>query len=707
MGINKKVVIYKVMRLTEAYKLAVVLFFIILFIIPNFITRLISVLGAIIYIINKNKRLDKKIIFTILLVLFVFAFIFSPYWNIFKAIPLKIISLIAILFIGILWAKFSSAELILNFKFKDKIYLIVLTILLFITNYKNLISDIAWRGDEDYHIRGVLDVLVKPGISAMQDMGTIFLLSIMIATIGLLVYYKYYKKLELNKLRNLIATVYISIIFLVVYVVSVIFTSALDKNMRIVTRFPFLMKWIMSFFVFPAEYDVLLYRFVPFLSIILISWFLYYKINKHIQKKIISMLLSFVFTTTPVLFFFSSLVYLEMPIVLLMTIVIFNIGALVKSRVNELFRKPEWYCLLLVTFIKETAIIIVILFIIIRLLYWLFNKKLIQKTIRINLCLLKNKNILQEIKIYLILLTPVIIYLVFRILAHDSRPHGMQILNLIQSFSYLIFVKALFNQLGLVLIVAVAGLILGLLTKDRINYILSLIFFVGISLFFIGDKFIYIGYARWNLFLIPMILFFSMGLIKNLKNRYFKFIIPLLLILSIGISNFILLPTNFDGVRKSNWGSPLSNTAEYTYPYKETFEWLKKNEGEINHILITGYNYPGYHQFYLEKYDFNLSKVKADEFIPQKIKYKFFNETIEKCLLYNILKDLNNIRNNNKSKFLLFDQAQIQNFTTVDTIVYFSLNNIELIESTLLIDKFKVEKKITNGKNSIYIIKPA
>ncbi len=706
---TRKISSGKFINFIEKYKFLSIIVFVILFLVPNFITRLIAVLGILVYIVNNNEKLDRKLVFTILFSLFLLAYVFSPYWNIFKTILLKILSLVLLLIIAAFWAKNSSDTIIIDFKFRDKLYLITLTTLLFIVNYRNLAANISWRGDEDYHIGVVLNFLVKPGISVLQSIiNNIILIIIIIFIItGAVIYYQYTKKNKAKKLNNVVLTIYGFMALAMGYLISLVFTNlgALNSSMDVIIRYPFLMKWITSLFVFPVRYDVSLYRFIPFLSIVLISWFLYYKVNEFISDKKISMLLSFAFTTIPILFFFSSILYLEMPVVLFMTVVVFNIDFFVKSKISELFRSPIFYCLLLVSFMKETVIIIIVLSITVRFLYQLSNKKLIKKINNTNFdFLIKKRNILQEIKLYVILSAPIILYLFFRIFGHGPRAYGMQIQNLINPFSYFVFGKALFDQVGLVIILALAGLVFCFFSKDRMKCLVPTILFIGISMFFIADKFIYIGYSRWNLFLVPIILFFSVMAVKNLKNKYPR-IIPLALILIIIISNVILMPTNIYGVKKSNWGSPLTNTAEHTYPYIETFKWLK-NEGKTEHLLVTGYNYRGYSQFYLEKYGFDLNKLKVDEFIPKQLKYVFFNETIENELLYGILQDLDNSYNTtSKSELIFFDQTNIQNFSTVDTIVYFSMNNIELEESTILLGKFKIEKKITNGEKSVYIIK--
>jgi hypothetical protein len=73
-----------------------------------------------------------------------------------------------------------------------------------------------------------------------------------------------------------------------------------------------------------------------------------------------------VWQSIPLVFYYSSIFYLELPAVCLMFVVCLRIDHLLHSDFNEIRNDPAWYALLLLGFIKETTLPFLIVFVIFR-----------------------------------------------------------------------------------------------------------------------------------------------------------------------------------------------------------------------------------------------------------------------------------------------------------------------------------------------------
>jgi hypothetical protein len=249
--------------------------------------------------------------------------------------------------------------------------------------------------------------------------------------------------------------------------------------------------------------------------------------------------------------------------------------------------------------------------------------------------------------------------------------------------NYLIFIYALFKQTGALLLAAVGGVFI-IIRKDRIiTYTLGLLF-LGTSLFFIADG-IHIGFARWNLFLLPVMFFTAFHFIVSLRKIYRIMLVFILL-----ISNIMLLPIHPDGIHLPNWASPTVDEAEYVYPYAEAIKWLSQ-EGNTKHLLVLGQYYPymGF-RFYFNKY----------KFYPRFTMLKLSSEGVDKARESSLLESF-------FAKYAALSNRTPagRGITGPDTILYHSLNNIDLDKEVLYGETFKVVKKVTNSEHTLYILR--
>lgn len=556
-----------------------------------------------------------KAVYTIFFTLFALAFILSGYWQVFAKAEQKIVALLSFGLIGMIWAYLGASALHV-FKKPGSIWpYLLLTVLLFIVNARPLRADIPWRGDEDFHILTILD----------------------------------WRKLMIDHPEELFAT-----------------TPSQPAFLTSVVRYPFFQKWFYLAITSISPYEISLYRLIPFLSTLALASIVFGKLKKT-SGTFTATLLSFALTTVPLVYFYTSLLYLEMPAILLMTYVLFEQQRIFEEPLENLKRLPAWYAFLLIPFFKEASGIFLLIFLLIR--------SIAQLQIRLHIA-----TVMKESMVWMVSLTPLLLYLFVRSRIPLERTYPFNFENLFKLSNYGVLSFSLIQQYGASLFLALIGLAFLAFHQKRRTVILIALLFVSTLAFFMMDRPQLIGYSRFNLYLLPMVLFACVYALEQLPKSLH--VIVLLFLLG---SNVLLTPIHLDGTRKPNWGSPLADTAEYTYPYEQTIRALQSNPS-VQHLLLAGdyYYYYGL-RFYLEKYHLN----------PTVSEYYFdtvrFDTTGEKTYFFLFWQKLND--------------GSDPKLSQVDTIIYHSVNGIDLQPMIKKNDRFSIWQMFRNSEHRLYILK--
>jgi hypothetical protein len=575
--------------------------------IGGFYSRVIIVSLFLYLFFTGSRLIKKKYVFLFFALLFSFAYIFSPYWIAFHSPLSRIICLIILFLYGLSWSCLISGDLNIQKNIKT-FWVLILCFLIYFINYRPLNADIPWRGDESYHILLTMDLFtqIKNGSGVFID--------------------------EL-------------------------------------LRYPYIQKWLSLLFVFPDLYtDVKLYRIIPFISVLFIAIFLFYKFEEKLNKPILSLLFSLSMVTVPLVYFYTSLLYLEMPIVFLMIVCIFDIKSTLSLPFKEMSTRPQWYCLLLISFLKETAVIFLLLIVLLRFIYQIKANIKSSQLVKI---------IFSEIILYFLLLSPVMIYLFFRNYFSILNQDAGRFDNSLNINNYLIIIQSLLSQLGVLFITGIAGCFYLYIKKQKVTLIVLLIMFAGIILFFMINT-PYIGYSRWNLFILPLVIYCSFIFITSLNKIY-----SIIVLISLFAFNIFLSPFLIDGTRLPNWGSPRADIAEYCYPYGQAIKFLSDNKS-TQHLLLFGQYFP-YNglEFYLNKYNFHPEIIRYD--IDRTTRFDadterlFFNDFFKKTLV------------------------REESIPRIDTILYHSVNNVKLNINDIYGNNFKISGKISNSFHTIYV----
>jgi hypothetical protein len=551
---------------------------------------------------------SRAISFVFLFSFFCLAYFFSPYWILPQA-KVERIALIMTTFLGGgIWAILSAGIYHKKFNLKNTAQFIVFAVTIILLNFLPLNSSIPWRGDEEFHIIQTLGLInmVHPAwiIGGFLTIVISFILVKKNSKYGLWVWF----------------------IFLTILISLFIISRPINlSNVSGFTllRYPYVNYWFISIIPSFASFFNHLYteptfRIIPIISVAGIVWVFTDEIrNKNV---FIGWLWGIAIATIPLVFYYSSILYLEMPVILLMSVVFTRIETLFFKDSSNIKNDYGWIALILIGFLKETALIFLLCFLFFR---WLFhflsqNKhsiEIIDHSININKSTSNKRGayLLGETNITFSILFPSLYFFFIRAnFASINRQYSPSIKNLFDPSTYSVLSNSFFEQFGVFILLFFISIIYLIMKKNWFLIITYLGYFVILGVFFALDDWKYIGYSRFNLFILPIILTATTSLIGSLINK--KGILIFLIGLMI-TTNLVFSPILSDGTKKPFWGNYNYDTSEHYYPYKEVVSFIKDTHIKPQ-ILITGLFREYYIRFIFSKldwrpkYDFLLSEAK-------------------------------------------------------------------------------------------------
>ena len=664
-------------------KLLTIALIVIFLVCPIFEIKLL-IINFIIWRIFRGQTYTKEYVFLLLSLVGIVSFIISPYWQVFFSLPILKYAMLLFLFLGIIsWAYIAKGQFNIP-KLQNVPLLLIGEAILYVLTYSILGSDIAWRGDEDSHLSMIWHFVSYLNFWWQRKEVYLFRNPLFFGIIlGLILRWFGYPKIKSANHR--LKTIFlIGLLLIIAVTAALIYPTHIFKDpqnpllLSEVLRYPFLEKWINFLFIPPQIYaDIRVYRMVPFLSLVGILWVLYQAIHKKVENKIIALFISLGLTTIPLSLYYGTILYLEMPVILLMLIASLNLKSLITKTFSDVKKLPAWYALLLVGFMKESALIFPALVCALRLGYIIRSSR---KEIR---C----RRLFIEMGISGLLLGPGVAFLLIRDIFLHYHSYIFRFENAFVPRYYTLEISNLVQQLGLLCVMGFLGLGLALLKKRNYALIHAVVLF-GIMIFFIcyvyldtsysAAGIIYAGYSRWNLYLLPTfytltVYFFSLCSKSQL----------ILITICLLVSNILLSPFK-NGVRFPNWGSPINDAGEYTYPYEKSIHFINDLKN-IHTVLLVG-QYTSYYgiPFYLNKYKL---EVEIGE-------YAFGDRRFDK--------------KKESEKFYQFEQLLKDGKIVVrgkipDVILYTSINGIDLDANKLYAAKYKIYKIVKNSFHKIYL----
>ncbi len=543
--------------------------------------------------ISQQKKIPRTLVFGLLYALFLLCFVFTPLWNTLPGVYLKFLCLLMICLIGIAWAWIGSSEM--NLLSRSNVFMLILiSSIALAVNIKSLTLPIPWRGDEDYHF------LFAKWISSQMKLHLNYFLPfilflIFISLPKIFLFYKNSRDFTLNYFSRINA-LYLILVFSC-FTFSIAYIS---KNIHIdlyhVIRYPILIKYLTGLFVFLFHifpFQLLTshlgnefpFRIIPLISSSIIAYLAFQSLPKSFFP--LSILAAIFVLTIPLIRYYSSIFYLEIPAVLCIVLIAFSLQDFLQNTVEELKKSKAWYGLIFLGFIKETVLPFLFALVFCRIIYQ-FILFLKGKT--------NVKDFIQnELKFIFISCLPLFLYLFFRFRFGNTRAYSPH-LNYLTDFNLLFLqLKSLWDSFGFLLVLIIPGSIIAW-KKNQKEKILFFSFAILLEfLFHFLDNSDYTGYSRFNLFLFPSFFILGWELIIWISQKSPRWI-GIIFCFAIGL-NFSMSPINFDGTRKPFWGVYSSDIGEYDFPFREAFS-LINNEYPEDKICLSGLNFPYFLDFY-------------------------------------------------------------------------------------------------------------
>lgn len=533
-------------------------------------------------------HLPRSFITIVLGLLYILSFVVTPFWLLGISPFIKVLLLIMTLCLGVIWSNYSADSLQIQINTKNKLVFGFFLLVIIILNFRPLTSVIPWRGDEDFHISNVLFLLSQINI----------LWIIVVFVLFFTVLHSAWYKPKLGPITLGLTTIIIILLYT--------YNNPFDGIWWIL-RYPLLNYWI--FMLFPkfvgplfSPYHEIFYRIVPLFCMVAVAWT--YQREIPLKSNLSKLLWGLSISTMPIVYYYSSILYIEPMAVILMFVVCIQAKDLLYVDYSEIKKNPAWYALIFLGFIKETVIPFLLCYLVCRLIIQ-YNKRKSEKSLKQkdSESLIQKKYtfnyFMGEIKISFSVLIPYLFYLILRSTLSVNRIFTPGIQGLINISVYRAIVQSFFEQFGLLAILFCVGCILLYIRREYATLFFLLIIIISFQLFYVTDqKGIYAGYSRFNLFILPSILAGTLISVKYFikYKKAIEIIIPSIII----CINLWITPINLDGTKKPLWGNYLIDTSEHYYPYRIALSWVHDNYDNAS-ILSTSLNYPYYFEFYFEK----------------------------------------------------------------------------------------------------------
>jgi len=512
-------------------------------------------------------RIAERRTFLLLLTAFGFAFLLTPYWMLARPAWARAALAVALGAAGWWWAHAAAGAVALPALARgERAWVVLVAAVLVVLNLRAIGVDIPWHGDEDYHMEQVLYLVRSP---------------YWLAALGVAA-----GTLALARTESRSAVVTSALMLAVMFVLC---GGAYGHLLRRIARYPYFSRWFQAVPVqclFLARgwlYQEAVLRLPALLSALALAGLVYLAVRSGPRP--LRALFALAVGTTPLLSYYSTVLYLELPAIVLLTVVCLRSKEMLEADAAELRRDVGWPCLLAAGLVKETLVPF--------LGAWLLCRGLVALAKRPRF-----RTVVQESVLAVVVVLPVAVYLGFRVSAHVYRVYGCAWGNLLDGGLYRLLLVTWFDQFGLLLLLFPAGLAVLLRARGPASTVFHLATILATMAFHMADKASYVGDSRFNLLCLPALI--SCAVLAMDALTRWRVAAGWAAAIALLVANVLLSPVNPDGTRETGWGCPAGGGEQY-YPYRAALLWLKAAHPHEK-ILFANPGYRYYFDFYFRKF---------------------------------------------------------------------------------------------------------
>ena len=527
--------------------------------------------------------------------LFLVALVVSPYWTI-QTLPTgsSVLVLGILLVVGVLWSLcFGRAVVYRGGAAPGFAWTIVPAVAVLLVVLPSLSAPLAWRGDEDTHLARLWALK-----DALYRLPVNWFIPVLLAPMAVALWNP--GDLARGRVRWIVVVGTLALLGTAMWRVNA--DGSLDDALR---RYPFLLVWVQAALCWSVQgWDRAVssgpesVRLLPFLSLLaMVLWWsgktacVNLPVSPAGVFSRVLVVLSLV--TVPVLLFYSTLGYLELPLILLMIVVCCAGDRLLSAHLRGEPVGPAWIALGLIPFLKETAVVFVVAVMCAAVLFAVLDG--LRGRAR------PGDLLVRFLQLGVVVLVPLAIYLYFRGQGEPVRSgYSFDVTNFAEPKLYAVFVRALWEQFGVLLVVAGYGLWCALRSRPRLALFCAAVL-IGYFLFFCGDAYrrvrvdgavlpSYLGYSRFVLYLLPPLLALAWAGVSHLLDHRRTWALAIAALWLAG--NVWMSPLRLDGSRVTGWGDYVSDTQDHQYPYDALYGWLGDQlNGEAATVAVVGRRY--------------------------------------------------------------------------------------------------------------------
>lgn len=548
----------------------------------------------------REIALSRLVVFSLLSFVYALTSVLVPLWRLPPEAWQEAAAASATIAAGVAWAYAAHGTVSFSPSWRTLGWPAIALAIVLPLNVLPLLCDVPWRGDEAYHI-GVVNGLK----SALASLVGLFLICLVPTLLSL-----WPRPAGARDAVGLPAVVAVTATMVVAAASLRLAPAAFQFNVLHapfnVTRYPLLVTWLAAV---PAAvlrplltgFHEVVYRIVPVLSASLLVATCAGRLTGVALPARLAYMAAV--ALVPVVFYYSSILYLEMPAVLLLTLVFLDADELLHAGTAELKKRPAWYALLATGFVKETMAVFLGAFLLSRAAVQLARASSVRERVAV---------LLREAGIAAAVSLPLAVYLAYRLGSRDmSRPFVMTAAHLGALDSYLVLSRAFLEQFGVCAVLYPVGLFL-LFSRRRFA---ALAFhstaFAGYAAFLLVDRDadLFLGYSRFMLLFAPMMIS-GLHEVAERASRRGTATTALLLGLVAG-TNLLMAPVNLDGTKRPGWGQYRKDTSEHYYPYRAALGYVQRTYPS-DRTLVTGL-------YYHYRYSFELYTGATDQFVSLQI----------------------------------------------------------------------------------------
>ncbi|HYM10617.1 MAG TPA: hypothetical protein VEU62_07790 [Bryobacterales bacterium] len=330
-----------------------------------------------------------------------------------------------------------------------------------------------------------------------------------------------------------------------------------------------------------------LYRIVPFAAVLALALYIV-RVPLAGSPAPTQLGAAFVVATVPTVRYYSTLLYLDLPLAVAMAVAAFEIERLASAtRLGKLPGGAGWYALLLLGLLKETALVFL-------LVAFLFCAAGAVRSPR------------RWLRLGYALFAPLALFTLAAGVQRDVG-YSFRAANLATLSNYRILGGALWDQYGLLLALAAAGLILLAIEKRFLLIAFCLATLAAYTAFYLGDGAVmldhgvwrpkYLGHARFMLACLPALAVFGVHALRALPRALAWAAAAIAL-----AGNLFVYPVSTVAAPAAHWGDYVFDTSDHFYPYNIVFERCRAEFPRARRVIVVGPDFYYPYLFYQRKW---------------------------------------------------------------------------------------------------------